>query len=837
MVDFGKLLGDENQNSPIKPKEIFESNVRSNQFPYLRSDQEKILQEWFEKRDLKDNIVKMNTGGGKTAVGLLQLQSSLNENLGPALYLCLDKLLVEQVLGDAEDLGIDCVTFEDRNFPEEFLNSEAILVTTFAKLFNAKTVFGVEGDGSKDVINIGSVIIDDAHAALNKAREVFSLSFDNQSDIYQKLVPMFKDSLVAQSRGTALDVLEGRDSYGVLMVPYWAWIDRINEITTLLSEHSDDESLKFKWPLVRDFLEHYFVYISSHRIELSPKCLPIQKLPSFHRAQRRIFMSATLNDDSSLIKDFQVNKETVEDPIESDTYSDIGERMIIAPQNIDKNLKPFDIAGAFSKLKNYNVVTLVSSDNRASLWQDNFFNKPAPSEISQIINNLKESIGHKVVLSNRYDGVDLPGDSCRILIIDDLPSATTLHEQYSLYARPDSRLMRMNQAQKIEQGFGRSVRSVNDYSVVIILGKDLVSIISTNEFQRHLSPQTVTQINLGTQVAALASRESGSSMKQLGETIKQVLDRDPEWIKLHRQRITSSGSPEKDISLIDVAIKEREAFDLACSNQSIRAADTIRQFINTKESFVKDDQAWFLQLSASYLYNGDKSRSMEVQLAAHTKNTFLLKPPSGINYKKLTSKQTRQALKIKQFISSFTEANSIVLHVTKLLDDIAFKPDSSTLFERSFTRLGECLGFDTQQPEAEFNNGCDILWNIYDDEFLVIEAKNEVKTERDLIYKSESEQISSSDNWFKKHYPDKNGTPVLIHPSNKLHHEAFTPSNTGIINEKGLGELKENVNGFFTTLAQREPHLWTPEEILGILKTYMLERRQLSTYLTPVEEK
>lgn len=82
-------------------------------------------------------------------------------------------------------------------------------------------------------------------------------------------------------------------------------------------------------PLIRDYLDQYFALVSASYIELVPKCLPIQKIPSYFKAKRRIFMSATLNDDSSLIKDFHISKESVLNPLQSDTFSDVGEKMIL----------------------------------------------------------------------------------------------------------------------------------------------------------------------------------------------------------------------------------------------------------------------------------------------------------------------------------------------------------------------------------------------------------------------------------------------------------------------------------------------------------------------------
>ncbi|HEY6734914.1 MAG TPA: hypothetical protein VI256_14185 [Roseiarcus sp.] len=46
-----------------------------------------MLDGWFKNKDRKNNTIKMNTGAGKTVVGLLVLQSSLNEKIYPAVFL------------------------------------------------------------------------------------------------------------------------------------------------------------------------------------------------------------------------------------------------------------------------------------------------------------------------------------------------------------------------------------------------------------------------------------------------------------------------------------------------------------------------------------------------------------------------------------------------------------------------------------------------------------------------------------------------------------------------------------------------------------------------------
>src|SRR5688572_20463445 len=99
MVDFSKMLTEDDSPEPINPADIFHSLPRSDtKFDYLRDVQGDVLKAWHDRRDDRDIVIKMNTGSGKTLVGLLMLQSLLNEQVGPSLYLCPNKQLVEQVL-------------------------------------------------------------------------------------------------------------------------------------------------------------------------------------------------------------------------------------------------------------------------------------------------------------------------------------------------------------------------------------------------------------------------------------------------------------------------------------------------------------------------------------------------------------------------------------------------------------------------------------------------------------------------------------------------------------------------------------------------------------------
>ena len=79
---------------------------RDPSFSFPRDIQTEVMNRWFSGRDNLDNVIKLNVGSGKTLVGLLLLQSSLNERKGPALYVSPDNQLSQQVMQEAQALAL-----------------------------------------------------------------------------------------------------------------------------------------------------------------------------------------------------------------------------------------------------------------------------------------------------------------------------------------------------------------------------------------------------------------------------------------------------------------------------------------------------------------------------------------------------------------------------------------------------------------------------------------------------------------------------------------------------------------------------------------------------------
>ena len=107
-VDFGAINAAQAADKLIDPRDIFNAlPSKPAEMNFLRGPQDQVLDKWFTRRNERDLVVKLNTGGGKTLVGLLIARSSLAEGMGPVAYLVPDRYLVGQVLAEANRLGIE----------------------------------------------------------------------------------------------------------------------------------------------------------------------------------------------------------------------------------------------------------------------------------------------------------------------------------------------------------------------------------------------------------------------------------------------------------------------------------------------------------------------------------------------------------------------------------------------------------------------------------------------------------------------------------------------------------------------------------------------------------
>ena len=792
MIDFSKIGTGNTVDTVLPPREIFNAlpNKNAAKFQYPRDVQSQVWGKWHDKRDESSLVIKMNTGGGKTVVGLLILKSCLNEGKSPAVYVCPDNYLVDQVIDAAGELGIE-VTNDVRS--PRFLSGKCILVINIHKLVNGRSVFGVGDEGSK--LSISSLVIDDAHACLDTVEDQFTVNIPSGTNAYDELYAVVQNSLHQECESKALEIENG-DPTSYVQVPYWAWQDKISEISKILIKNSAEKFLEFVWPLIKENPKLSHCVVSSTGIEISPHSIPIHMIPSIVNADRKIFMTATLVDDSILASHFAVTEDQIKVPIVPDSAGDLGDRMILLPQVINTETTDDEIKDyAVHASKHMNVVIIVPSSYRANYWKKVADLILDAKNLYEGVDQLKNGHVGLTVLINKYDGVDLPGDACRLLIIDGFPDVRRKIDKVKQGILMGSTRQSNQIIQRIEQGMGRGVRSNDDFCVVFLVGRDLTSQLYSQGAINKLSPGTRAQLELSDQVS---EQIKGKSINEITNTIKYCLNRDTNWVTASKGTLASLKYSEQN-DLDEVTITSRKAYDSASNNDSINAARFFEGLVNKVTN--KKEKGYVKQIFAEYTNLHDRVEAQKIQLSAVGDNRRVLKPIEGIQYHKISGPVFDQAVACSSYLNGKHEdPNKLIIEVSGVLDNLQFKQNSANLFEEALKNISKYLGFNSQRPEQEYKKGPDVLWQIGELKYLVIEAKNEAVVS--TISKKYCNQLNGSCNWFEKKYDNTCVyTPILVHPSAVFEYAASPKADIRIMTKEKLDLFCSSVRSFIKSVS------------------------------------
>lgn len=816
MIDFSRLRMNSNQKT-INPRDIFMSLSRKNaKYQYPRDVQGEVWKQWFEQRNNKDTIIKMNTGSGKTVVALMILQSCLNEDAGPAIYVVPDKYLVKQVMQQADELGIKVV---DSETDLDYQRKKAILITNIQKLVNGKSVFGLREENN---YTIGSIIIDDIHACVGTIQEQFTVAISKENAMYNSITGLFYDVMNMQAEGRFADIIDGRNVFDNMLVPFWSWQDKSREVYEILSKNSETECLQFKWNLIKDSLKLSHCYISAKGISIVPNCTPMHKIKSFDDAKRRIYMSATLSDDSPFMTVMGIKLKKDMHVISPEKANDIGERLIIVPKIINKELREVEIKNALiQKAQSHNVIVLVPSFMMARYWKEQGGVVLSTGNISRGIEDIKSKNNGLYVIVNRYDGIDLPDDACRILVIDGLPNISNMDDKYEQEIVRKSERIQREQIQRIEQGMGRGVRSHNDYCLVYLLGNQLTTVLYADEGYKYFSRATKAQFELSEKICEQIEGQGLDAIIEIGD---YVLDRDPMWIETCKNA-TSEIDYAQEICITKSAMALRKAFDYGSYGDYERSEKIINDLVNEEDN--SRVRGYYKQILAEYVNFTDKNKAQQILKSAKRENIDILNPIEGIQFIKEKNSLPEQSRNIIDRINSLEyDENDLILYLDSVMDDLRFVENSSKRFENAIKDIFVLIGYGARQPEREVGKGPDDFVILGAGDYFVIECKNETTT--DTISKHDCNQLNGSYTWFNNLYKDEQVrcTPIMIHNSNVFNYECSPNETIRIMTPELLSKFKKNIRAFVIAMCKNK-NFKNIEKINRLIKEHLLYKEAL----------
>lgn len=818
MVDFTKLAQANSTAAPATILETFQRLDRQVSHVELRPSQIKTLSALSARVAERDLVVKLNTGGGKTTIGLLYLKHLMDKYSEPSVYLVPNVQLAEQVLAEGGNIGLPVYQWKARqpHPPDEALRCEGVIVCTYDKFFNGRSTF------ARQRLTPCAIVLDDVHAGIESIRAQFSARLP--SEAVGALTELLSNGLQEHDQVTWAGIKKGA-SDAIMEVPFWLQVEHQAAITKILSDASDCDELKFSWPNIAPAVDRIRIFISGSEGFIASDPPTLERVAHYVGAKHRLFMSASVHDGAILVRELGCSKSAALAPVDESGESSVGERMVIVPSLIDTEFSDaelIDVAKIVSA--GANVVVLVPSFAQARKWADAGARVAGTEDISDAIAALRGTTsGNIVVFAQRYDGVDLPDQACRLLIIDGLPVAENLADKQEAFRTSSVAGMRGKTAIKIEQGLGRAVRSSSDYCAVILAGRDVAGFISRSQVAKNLSPFTVRQLEIGRDVSS-ALRGAGNVKQGVVDTVFQLLRRDPGWKNYYQQEIAKAGVSadlREDISRrIETAELEREAQKAALSRDYAGAVSFMQHACDLIGD--ADLRGVAKQTAARYQFFYDREGAMRMQVSAYGDNPQICRPPMLMPAQ--IRRVTNQAESISAWLRSFTDPNGPILELGGLRARLSFGAGHKTV-EEAVRDLGAVIGAESNRPDREFNRGPDNLW-IFGEEACVIEVKSD---KRSNLAKTDAEQLQSSLLWVEQNYP---GVAILnavlvsdVHTADVAEDFAF---GVRVWSQEELNFLVDRVRDLTTAaVSQGDLFLSSAANIQGMLSRHELLPGQL----------
>ena len=379
-------------------------------------------------------------------------------------YLCPNRQLAHQVGKLAHEYSINArvlvgqqASYDSNDF-NDFQGSFAIAVTTYSAVFNTNPKI--------DSANL--LILDDAHASEDFIAALWNVEVDreNHHDIYFALLDFFNDAIPSPQLWSLKSQSATYARSAIGKIPSLVTQSRQQELRTFLdtaladNQTSSTYGLRYPWQLIRDHLDACHIYVTWSSISIRPSIPPTFSHAPFADARQRIYMSATLGQGGELERITGVrNIERLPVP-EGWEREGTGRRFIFFP---DRSLPQEAATTAALTLTEDATRSLILTPNRyIAQWvvdQLSALNpKPTILTASDVEHSLEPFLNEDyaaLVLHNRYDGLDLPGDACHFEWVFGLPGTTNPQEAFLLNRLGINSLFRNRIRTRLTQALGR----------------------------------------------------------------------------------------------------------------------------------------------------------------------------------------------------------------------------------------------------------------------------------------------------------------------------------------------------------------------------------------------
>jgi hypothetical protein len=422
-------------------------------------------------------------------------------------YLTGTNQLADQVLLQARDLpGLDTVKFSARHYPPADLaayhDAKAVGVMNYWTYFNT----------NPKVETADLLIFDDAHLAEQPLAGLFAIRIDRrlQDPLYER----FCDLVLAHTDLYPSVELMREGGAGpstppeLLAFPHWSAI--ADSAADVLAEELPEDDARFIWPRVRPNLRACGVLIGPSAIEIRPYHPPTQTLPGYRQAEQRMYLSATLGTMDDLQR--RLGVEPVVNVLdESVGEGEVGTRRFLLNPGDEPPLSetPLDFAlaqAARAGRAAWLCASHVEADRVESLLGErnvSTYRLRGGGDDGALERWASDVRGH-LVTAGRFDGLDLAGELCRLVILPSVPAASTEFERFVMAYLGDATFMRHRVGQRVTQALGRANRRHGDWAMYLGLSPGFGTLLAQSAVRQATTADVRPVVD-----AALARLDGG----------------------------------------------------------------------------------------------------------------------------------------------------------------------------------------------------------------------------------------------------------------------------------------------------------------------------------------
>lgn len=737
---------------PDDPTALYRKYSATNSGPSsLWFHQGKLLEDWFKNhRSAKDVALELPTGAGKTLVGGLIAEFQRLTDSDRVAYVCPTRQLAKQTsealfeYGIPNVLLINKVTSWSTSDRAKYETAKAVAVTVYHHVFNTNP--GIE--------HANLLILDDAHSASDAVVNPWKVSIDRTSvfmdllsTVQEAFSPAVYDKLTrADVEGYSNDVYLAHPS-----IVHEKSIEIESIIQQGLSTGTLPDGQSYPAEMIGGRWDHCLLYASRNKIEIRPFIAPTRFHPEFDDPARRIYMSATLGEGGELERAFgrpSITRLPTPDGWDS---QGTGRRYFVFPELVT------DLGSGTAAVTKWVSDTIAGQSRTVYLTPDTrtadalIAGDSIPAshtvmkakEVENDLSAFTDNANRVLLLTNRYDGLDLPDDQCRLVIMDGLPARGDLQERFMTNSLGCLDVLNERVRSRIVQGAGRATRNERDYAVVVILGDDLNSHLNRSDVQLAMHPDVQAEIEFGLE------QSFDTSVADIDDNIRIFLEHTKEWTEIDGDIQESSEAKHRKSPVGTQELQRAARFEVQAW-EHIWAGDYEEALIDARQAVTElrgsrapQRYAALWNFFSSWLadrvqhetgqasYHQASVDFYKTARAAARGTTWLTEtatPPQTDSSAADTDTDPLDDAAIAAVIDSIGSIGrdsvfeSAVVSIAKGLGETASKP-----YEAALVRMGKFLGATEAYGDGNATAAPDAVWIFDGLEWTTWEAKSEAK--------------------------------------------------------------------------------------------------------------